>query len=272
LGDYGKRIRLNRILRPNRGALVVAFDHAIILGPIPGTVDPAKQVRRFVEAKADAILLNLGSIRYFADALAPGEMPGLIARLDWTTGLSETAKTAAEGFQTCLVAHPSDALRSGADAVITFLVVGSGDPQFEKKEVRRVGRLARECERIGLPLIVESLARGAQVQNPCDSKWIMLHTRMAAELGADVVKTESTGDVKSMREVVSACPIPILVLGGSRTGSDDEVVRVVRSIVQSGAAGVFFGRNIFQADNMPGLLQRVREVLAGQGLRKESDL
>jgi DhnA family fructose-bisphosphate aldolase class Ia len=265
LGDYGKRIRLNRILRPNRGALVVAFDHAIILGPIPGTLDPAKQVRRFVEAKADAILLNLGSIRYFADALAPGEMPGLIARLDWTTALSETAKIYAQGFQTCLVAHPSDALQAGADAVITFLVVGSGDPEFEKKEVLRVGKLARECERIGVPLIVESLARGAQVQNPCDPKWILLHTRIAAELGADVVKTESTGDVKTMGEVVAACPIPILVLGGSRTGSDDEAVGVVRNIVQSGAAGVFFGRNIFQADNMAGLLQRVREVLAGQG-------
>ena len=265
MGDYGKRIRLNRILRPDRGALVVAFDHAVILGPIPGTFDPAKQVRRFVEAKADAILLNLGSIRYFADALVPGQMPGLIARLDWTTALSDPAKADSGGFQTCLVAHPTDALRSGADAVITFLVVGSGDAEFEKKEIRRVGKLARECERIGVPLIVESLARGTQVQNSCDPKWILLHTRIAAELGADVVKTESTGDAKTMGEVVAACPIPILVLGGSRCGSDDEVVRVVRNIVQSGAAGVFFGRNIFQADNMAGLLQRVREVLAGQG-------
>jgi len=264
LGDYGKRIRLNRILRPDRGALVVAFDHPIILGPIPGTVDPARQVGRFVEAKADAILLNLGSIRYFADALASDQMPGLIARLDWTTALSETAKTSTQGFQTCLVGHPTDALQSGADAVITFLVVGSGDPEFEKKEVQRVGKLARECERIGMPLIVESLARGAQVQNPCDPKWIRLHTRMAAELGADVVKTEGTGDAKTMADVVAACPIPILVLGGSRTSSDDEVVDVVRNIVQSGAAGVFFGRNIFQADNMPTLLRRVREVLAGQ--------
>jgi len=264
LDDYGKRIRLNRILRPDRGALVVAFDHAVILGPIPGTVDPAKQVRRFVEGKADAILLNLGSIRYFADALAP-QMPGLIARVDWTTALSETAKTSARGFQTCVVVHPSDALQSGADAVITFLVVGSGDAAFEKKEIRRVGKLARECERIGMPFIVESLARGAEVQNPRDPKWIMLHTRIAAELGADVVKTESTGDAESMGAVVAACPVPILVLGGSRTGSDDEVVRAVRAIVQSGAAGVFFGRNIFQADNLPLLLQRVRDALTGPG-------
>jgi DhnA family fructose-bisphosphate aldolase class Ia len=160
------------------------------------------------------------------------------------------------------VAQPEDALRSGADAVITFLFVGSGDADFEKKEVRRVGSLARECEHLGMPLIVESLARGSQVQNPRESKWLMLHTRMAAELGADVIKTENADDNETMRKVVSACPVPILVLGGSRTGSDEEVVNTVRGIMHSGAAGVFFGRNIFQSANMSDLLLRIHSALA----------
>jgi DhnA family fructose-bisphosphate aldolase class Ia len=92
----------------------------------------------------------------------------------------------------------------------------------------------------------------------------MLHYRMAAELGADLIKTEYTGDPASMHTVVNSCPVPILVLGGSRTGSDEDVLVFVRSIVKSGAAGVFFGRNVFQADNMPVLLQRVRAVLDGR--------
>jgi DhnA family fructose-bisphosphate aldolase class Ia len=159
------------------------------------------------------------------------------------------------------VAHPEDALRAGADAVITFLFVGSGDADFEKKEVQRVGSLARECERVGMPLIVESLARGAAVNNPRELKWLMLHTRMAAELGADVIKTESADDDEAMRNVVSVCPVPILVLGGSRTGSDEDVVKTVRNIMQSGAAGVFFGRNIFQSANMAELLLRMHSAL-----------
>jgi DhnA family fructose-bisphosphate aldolase class Ia len=264
LADFGKRIRLRRILRHDRGALVIAFDHPLVLGPIPGTLDPAAQIQRFVEAKADAILLNLGTFRYFSESVASERIPGLIARLDWTTAFNDSAKVAPNGFQTCLVAHPEDALRAGADAVITFLFVGSGDAEFERKEVRRVGRLSRECEHAGMPLIVESLARGAPVKNPRDSKWLMLHTRMAAELGADVIKTENAEDIETMREVVRACPIPILVLGGTRTGSDQEVLSVVRAIMQSGAAGVFFGRNIFQADNMPELLRHVRSELAAK--------
>jgi len=263
LGDSGKAIRLKRILRPERGALVVAFDHALVLGPIPGTLDPEGQIRRFVEGKVDALLLNLGNFRNFAKAISPGRIPGLIARLDWTTAFNDTANARPHGFQTCLVAQPEDALRAGADAVMTFLVVGSGDVEFERKEVKRVGRLARECERIGMPLLVESLARGAQVQNPREARWLMLHTRMAAELGADIIKTENATDVPTLQRVIRACPIPILVLGGSRAGSDEEVVDTVRGIVEAGAAGVFFGRNIFQADNMLDLLARLRSLLSG---------
>jgi len=166
LVNFGKTIRLRRILQSNRGTLVVAFDHPLVLGPIPGTLDPARQIQRFIDAKADAILTNLGSFRYFADAIRFPQSPGLIARLDWTTGFNESAKASPNGFQTCLVAHPEDALRAGADAVISFLFMGSGDAEFEKKEIQRVGELARECERCGIPLIVESLARGVQSKTP----------------------------------------------------------------------------------------------------------
>jgi hypothetical protein len=84
----GKSIRLRRILRSDRGSLVVAFDHPLVHGPIPGTINPAVQIARFVEGQADALLLNLGNFRYVADA-AKGStsMPGLITRLDWTTAL-----------------------------------------------------------------------------------------------------------------------------------------------------------------------------------------
>src|SRR5262249_25376617 len=153
-------------------------------------------------------------------------------------------------------------LKAGADAVIAFLVIGSGNGDFERKEVERVASLARACEALGMPLIVESVARGASIQNPCDLKWLMLHTRMAAELGADLIKTECPTNIKDLSTLVEACPIPILVLGGSRSKSDDEVLTTVKEVVDAGAAGVFFGRNIFQSDNMADLLSRIRSALA----------
>ncbi len=262
MSDCGKKIRLRRV----RGgaahrALVVAFDHALVLGPIAGTDDPMGKIRRFAEAKVDAILLNLGLIRQFSEVGFPTRMPALIARIDWTTVWANLANNGRGELHSSMIASPEDALRHGADAVVTYLVVGTGDAEFEKKEIARNAEVARECERIGMPLIIETLARGKEVQNPGDPKWLKLHTRMATELGADAIKTDYAGDPKSMRSVVQECPIPILVLGGSRQASDEDALDVVRGAASAGAAGMFFGRNVFQSADMESFLQRARAAL-----------
>lgn len=262
MGDCGKKIRLNRVLGGSkRRALVVAFDHALVLGPIPGTEDPLGKIRRFAQAEVDALLLNLGLIRQFASSTIVGPIPALIARLDWTTVWSALGQNGSCALRSTLLARPEEALRYGADAVLTYLVVGTGDAEFEMKEITRNAEIARECERVGIPLIVESLARGKDVHKPGDPKWLNLHTRMAAELGADCVKTDYSGDIASMRSVVRECPIPILVLGGSRHASDKHALDVVGEVAASGAAGVFFGRNVFQADNMSRFLEQARAAL-----------
>jgi len=240
---------------------VVAFDHALVLGPIPGTEDPLGQIGRFAEAEVDAILLNIGLIRQFAQSGLSIAIPPLIARIDWTTVWAVMRDGGRGELRSSLIARPEEALRQGADAVLTYLVVGTGDADFEAKEIARNADVARECERVGVPLIVECLARGKQVQNPGDRKWLNLHTRMAVELGADAVKTDYCGDVESMRSVVQGCPVPILVLGGSRQNSDQDSLAVVRGAVSAGAAGVLFGRNVFQSDNMRAFLEQARAIL-----------
>jgi DhnA family fructose-bisphosphate aldolase class Ia len=262
LSDCGKKIRLRRILgSPDRHALIVAFDHAPVLGPIPGTEDPLGKIHQFAEAKVDAILLNLGLIRQFAQSPLEIEIPSIIARIDWTTVWAVMRDGGKGELRSSLLARPEDALRHGADAVLTYMVVGTGDADFEAKEISRTAEVARECERVGIPLIVESLARGKQVENPEDPKWLNMHTRTAAELGADAVKTDYSGDPDSMRSVVEGCPIPILVLGGSRRASDKDALAVVRGAVAAGAAGVFFGRNVFQSEDMHSFLQQARTIL-----------
>jgi DhnA family fructose-bisphosphate aldolase class Ia len=99
--------------------------------------------------------------------------------------------------------------------------------------------------------------------NPGDPKWLNLHTRMAAELGADAIKTDYSGDPESMRSVVEGCFLPILVLDGSRQASDADALEAVQGAVTAGAAGVFFGRNVFQASNMSAFLQKARAILDG---------
>ncbi|MGA7622903.1 MAG: hypothetical protein WB630_22115 [Candidatus Acidiferrales bacterium] len=261
MSECGKNIRLNRIVRAGQKSLVVAFDHALVLGPISGTENPLEQIRRFTDAGVDAVLLNLGLIQRCQDSLLGPAMPGIIARIDWTTLWGAPGGDGSGELRSCMLARPEDAMRDGADAVLTYLAVGTGDSDFESKEVARNAEVARECDRIGMPFIIETLARGKNVQNPSDPKWLKLHTRMAAELGADAVKTDYAGDPKTMRGVVENCPIPILVLGGSRYSSDGEALALIQEVAAAGAAGVFFGRNVFQADDMLAFLQNARAAL-----------
>jgi class I fructose-bisphosphate aldolase len=259
MSDYGKQIRLNRILRANkRKALVVAFDHALIYGPIPGTVNPAEQIQVFADNGADAVLMNLGILRIAGKALLNEHAPALIMRLDWTSAW--TAIDSGRALRSELVVSPEEALHYGADAVLTYLIVGTGDNEFEAREIKRNAEVARECERIGMPMIVETLARGRDVANQTSSDWIKLHTRIALELGADVLKTEYTGDVETMRDVIQTCPAPILVLGGARK-PEDGGMDIVKGAMAAGAAGLFFGRNIFQAPNIAESLRELRAVL-----------
>jgi DhnA family fructose-bisphosphate aldolase class Ia len=271
VSDHGKKIRLSRVLGgADHRALVVAFDHPLVLGPIPGTEDPLGQIRRFAAAKIDALLLNLGLMHRCAESFFHCPLPALLARIDWTTMWS-ALRNGGGALCSSLLAHPEQALRAGADAVVTYLVVGTGDSDFESKEIERNAEVARECERVGIPLIIESLARGTEVKNPGDPQWLKLHTRIAAELGADAVKTDYAGDPCSMRSVVEECPIPILVLGGSRQGSDEEALELVHGANLAGAAGVIFGRNVFQAADMESFLRRARALLDGAETLSQDD-
>ncbi|MGD1080546.1 MAG: hypothetical protein ABR881_19685 [Candidatus Sulfotelmatobacter sp.] len=262
VSDYGKKIRLSRVIGgAGHRSLVVAFDHALVLGPISGTEDPLGQIRRFAEAKVDALLLNLGLMRQCAESFID-PLPALLARIDWTTVWSVVSNGGGE-LRSALLARPEEALRQGADAVVSYLVVGTGNTDFESKEIARNADIARECERVGIPLIIESLARGPGIENPGEPHWLKLHTRMATELGADAVKTDYTGDPSSMRSVVEACPIPVFVLGGSRQRSDEDALEMVRGATLAGAAGVIFGRNVFQAADMQSFLRQARSLLEG---------
>jgi DhnA family fructose-bisphosphate aldolase class Ia len=258
MSDFGKQIRLNRILRANRKALVVAFDHPVIFGLMQGTENPQQQISIFAANGADAVLMNLGMLRIAGRGLLNDRAPALIVRLDWTTAWTATVSGAA--LRSELLVRPEEALRYGADAVMTYLFVGTGDNEFEAREIKRNAEVARECERLGVPLIVETLARGKNAANPTSPEWIKFHTRIALELGADALKTDYTGDVETMKDVIQTCPAPILVLGGVQK-PEAEFMKIVKGAVAAGAAGLTFGRNVFQASDVVATMRKLRATL-----------
>lgn len=259
----GKAIRLNRIFRtPSSKALIVAYDHAQMLGPIAGTEQPVPMIRRLAAARVDAILVSLGGLRNSAEAFLVPDAPAIIARLDWTNLWYRQQSAATGDYASCLVGQVEDAVRRGADAVLTYMFMGSGDAEQEAREIAKNAEVSRAAERLGVPHIIESMARGKYVENPADVTWVKLHTRIASEIGADLIKTDYTGDAASLREVVEGCPTPVLVAGGPKAGSDEQALAMVAAVAEAGAAGVIFGRNVIQAEDLEGFLAGARRRLS----------
>jgi class I fructose-bisphosphate aldolase len=267
-GDSGRRIRLGRVIDERDGRSVVAtVAHGLLRGPLLGEEPPAAMgphLQALCGAGLDAIVMSPGFLRTNAQYLSGRRSPGIIVCLDWTNAFRdrETALGFDEG-RSAAIGTVEDALRLGADAVMTYLFLGAQDPSVEAEGVRQNALVSRACEQLGVVRIIETMARGARVPDDETTRpeYIALACRIAFELGCDLIKTEWTGSSESFRTVVGTSPLPILVAGGPRTGRPIEALRLAQDATAAGAAGVVFGRNIVQAEDSVGMAAALRRIV-----------
>jgi DhnA family fructose-bisphosphate aldolase class Ia len=239
-----KALRLRRVFGADGRVLLVAMDHAMFMGPVPGL--DLDTVRRVVAAGADALMTTFGTARRISEQpMVLGEA-GLVMSLDIDAAEPEE--------------HVLRALRLGADSVKVLAVSNQRD------QWRAMARYAHVCERWGLPLLAEVIPGdfGARDQHTPDN--IALVTRQAAEMGADYVKTLYTGDAESMRRVVDGATVPVLILGGDRVADDEALVRQVEDALSAGVAGVAFGRNIWSHPDPGAMTERLMSLVHAPAL------
>jgi DhnA family fructose-bisphosphate aldolase class Ia len=258
----GKLLRLYHILNSGtQKGVIVAYDHGLMLGPIPALGPTRERLRQFIQGGADALLMSPGMLRTSGEVLA-GNRVGIIVRLDWTNMWRAPDLLGFGEGRTCAVAAVEDAIRWGADAVLTYLFVGLNDAAAEAEEVRRNAEVNRACERLGMVHVIEPMARGTRVSSPNRKEFVALHTRIAGELGADLIKTDFLETESETAEVVSTSLVPILLAGGTKM-DDSRALEVIDHSVRAGAAGIIFGRNVFQASDPVSFLLAARRVVHG---------
>jgi DhnA family fructose-bisphosphate aldolase class Ia len=145
---------------------------------------------------------------------------------------------------------------------MTYLTLGFGDPSLESEEIRKNGIVVKECEKVGLPVIIEPVM--AKFKNKdifYDKEYLKINDRIAAEIGADIVKSQYTGDPESFREVVENCAAPIMIAGGPKSGTMEETYEMIRGAVRAGGAGTIVGRKIFQSENIEECLNEVCRIV-----------
>ena len=265
--NTGKTIRLGRILDPkSQRAAVIAFDHGVHLGIIPGIQKPGEMLEILTEAGADAFLVGPGVARMYASIFTGRGAPGLILRLDWTNRWRSPELLGSEEGRGRLIASVEDAARLGADAVLVYMFVGYQDPDAEARQVEDVARVAQDCETAGIGCIIEPMARGMRADHDVyRPEYIAPLARMACEIGADILKTDYSGDAATFRQVTTAAFRPVLIAGGPKTSTIREALDMVYGALEAGARGMFIGRNVFQAPD-PSQMMRVLRRMIHNGL------
>ncbi|RKS73113.1 2-amino-3,7-dideoxy-D-threo-hept-6-ulosonate synthase [Actinomadura pelletieri DSM 43383] len=235
--SFARGLRLRRLFRHGDGRLlVVPLDHSVSDGPLRrGDLDVL--LGELAGTGVDAVVLHKGRLRHVDHAWF-GDM-SLIVHLNASTRL------APDPDAKYLVTHVEEALRLGADAVSVHVNLGSRE---EARQVRDLATVAGECERWNVPLLAMMYARGPRISDPRAPELVAHAASLAADLGADIVKTDYAGTPERMTDVVRACPIPVVVAGGPRLTEPDAVLANVSDALDGGAAGVAVGRNVFQAE------------------------
>lgn len=242
--------RLHRLLRPDGRILVVAMDHTVYLeAPVPALGAYGATVRQAVAGGADAFMTPLGSLERCADDFGPA---AVIASL--TTG------------DHSLLNAVERAAALGADAVKCMVWPFTGDDSMD-----RAHRIAADAARHGLPFVVEPIPGGFAAVDKHTPELIAAGARMAAETGADLVKTLYTGNPASMRQVVDYASVPVIVLGGAVKASLRDLYSEVReAIVDAGCAGVAIGANVWRAADPEAVTRGLAAIVHGGATVQEA--
>ena len=240
--DWGMKNRLARIIKPEDGrAVMLAVDHGYFLGPTSGLEEPRKTIEPLLPY-ADSIMLTRGVLRTSVD---PSANVPIVLRVSGGTSILK------ELSNEDITVSIEDALRLNVSAMALSIFVGS---EHEKETLVSLAKLVDEGERYGIPVLAVT-AVGKDMAR--DARYLGLACRIAAELGAHVVKTYYCDDFD---QVVQSCPIPVIVAGGKKT-PEMEALQLTFNSVQRGAVGVDMGRNIFQSDSPVGMIRAVRAIV-----------
>jgi fructose-bisphosphate aldolase, class I len=256
--------RLFRLLAPDGRCLDVAVDHGMFNEGsfLQGIEDMPTALRALIDAAPDAIQLSPGMARLYSRL--PGPRPALVLRTDVANVYHRELPSTL--FSVLIADAVRTAVRLDAAAVVVNLLRLPGQPDIHRQCVENVTALRAQCDRHAMPLMVEPLvmrsneeAGGYMVDG--DIEKIVPLVRQAVELGADVVKADPSDDLDEYHRVVqTAAGVPVLVRGGGKAPLD-EILERTKKVMQQGAAGIVYGRNIVQDPDPAGVTRALMAIV-----------
>ncbi|MEM4258600.1 MAG: 3-hydroxy-5-phosphonooxypentane-2,4-dione thiolase [Candidatus Thermoplasmatota archaeon] len=250
--DWGMKNRLSKIIKPKDGRTVMlAVDHGYFMGPTTGLENLGTMVKPLLRY-ADTLMLTRGALRTYIE---PETDIPIVLRVSGGTSI-----IGPELLHEGTVVSIEDAIRLNAAGVAYSILVGAS---FERDTLLGLTQYIDDAERYGIPVLAVTAVGKDMVR---DARYMSLASRMAAELGAHMVKTYY---VKDFEKVVETCPVPVVIAGGKKL-PEQEAFQMAYDAIQAGAIGVDMGRNIFQSSNPVGAIKAVRAIVHNKATVKEA--
>ncbi|MGQ9458689.1 MAG: fructose-bisphosphate aldolase [Anaerolineae bacterium] len=254
--SLGKEIRLKRLIRQETNSSVIcALDHGMTSPTfLSGLRDMKARVREAQAGGANVFMLSKGFARIVVDDLH--------RETSFAMMLSAAAAGCPKPNIIVEIGQVEEALRLGADAVVVYVALnGENEPEM----INFVARVGGECERLGMPFIAEAEYPSAYasldtLKQEYGYEYLLRNSRLCAELGADIVKTNWPGDPDLFAKIVQATQVPMVVAGGTLV-SDKELLERMELAMRAGAIGCSVGRNIFQHENPFAMTRALARVI-----------
>jgi len=252
--DWGIENRLSRLIKEDGRCQFLPIDHGYFQGPTSCLEKPSETIRELLPY-ADGLFVTRGILR---SCVPPNSQTPIILRVSGGTSIigsdlaNETITTSIE-----------EIIRLNAAAVGVSIFVGS---DYEKQTLTNLAWLVDQCENFGIPAMAVT-AVGKELEKR-EARYLGLSCRIAAELGARIVKTYYC--TKDFEKVVEGCPVPIVIAGGPRCETEFEVFEFVYDGIQKGAIGVNLGRNVWQSPHPVPMMRALNAIIHRNSTPKEA--
>lgn len=252
--DWGMRNRLSRLIKPDGHCQFLPIDHGYFQGPTRCLERPGDTIRDLLPY-ADGLFVTRGVLR---SAVDPDGNTPIILRVSGAT--SVVGQDLANEVITTSI---EEIIRLNVAAVGLSIFVGS---DYEKETLENLALLVNDCEDYGIPVMAVT-AVGKELEKRT-ARFLALSCRIAAELGAKIVKTYYCAE--DFDKVTHGCPVPVVIAGGPKCETELEVFDFVYDGMQKGAIGVNLGRNVWQNPHPVAMMRALNGVIHDQLTPKQA--
>ena len=242
----GKQIRLSRISEKEK-FILIPMDHGVADGPLLGIENLHTTIQKVCNGGCTGVIIHKGVILH----LNKPPSTGLIMHVSASTVHGKPNEKR-------IVGTAIEAIRFGADALSIHVNMGA---KTEPDMLEDLAQASRSCTDLGLPLLAMVYPRGPKIDNPYDPELLANAVRVAYELGADIIKTNYTGDIDSFKKVVQCSPAPVIIAGGPKIADQLTLLEHIAGSIEAGGAGIAIGRNIFQAQDPTKIVKAIRTLV-----------